>query len=222
MKKVLFYTGLLLLPSFFLSSCASFKSNISGSYQQSPVFSKKSHVNVLFDLYHYKKDVGLDVIPKLLYAPGVLGFSDIFKESLKNLTNISNYESFTNRSTDVDDLKRRLKRDSCIAKADYTVRIEILRQKSFARHFLGIIASSVTATIFPIGYKWNYSVNVLITNKKGETVGKYERSASVTTWYELLLFPLYPFHTEEKQNEELYLDMLSDIFKQVENENILK
>ena len=37
----------------------------------------------------------------------------------------------------------------------------------------------------------------------------------------LLIF-VYPFHPEQRKKEELYVEFLHDIFKQIEKENILK
>lgn len=222
MKKTGWFLTALAALTMLMSSCVSFRSDVSDLYNKEPGFTKKNHVKVFFDVFHYKKDVGLDVIPKLVFPSVGNGFEDIFKESAKNLSNIKNYEFFTNWASDVQNQRRRVFRDSCITASDYTLRVEILREKSFPKHFLGILLSSVSATTIPVAYTWKYAMKVVITDKSGQAIGQYQRNAKVTKWYEMLLFPLYPFFTEEKQTESLYLEMLSDIFKQIEDEGVLK
>jgi hypothetical protein len=212
----------LLIVLFLFSGCASFRTDVSGLYTSDVTFSTKSPVKVFFDLYHYEQSIGKDAIPKLLYRPGIDDFDDIFKESLKHLSNIKEYETFINRASDVDNPERRSKRDSIINRSDYSMKIEVFREKSYANHFLGAIVSTLTVTAIPIPYTWDYSVFVTVTNNHNQIVGKYKRSASVTTWYQLLLIFVHSFYVEEKKNEDIYLEMLSNIFTQIENENILK
>ena len=210
------------------SGCASFRTDVSGRTDISGLFtrdvvpSKKNPVSVVFDLYHYQQAIGKDAIPKLLYYPGIKDFDDIFKESLKQLSNINKYETFTNLASDVDKPERRHNRDSIMRKSDYSIKIDIFREKSFAKHFLGTIVSTLTATAIPIGYTWDYSIFVTVTNDQNQIVGKYKRSASVTTWYQAFLIFFHSFYVEEKKTEDIYLEMLSNIFAQIENENILK
>jgi len=76
--------------------------------------------------------------------------------------------------------------------------------------------------IIPIGYSWDYTFTATIVKKNEETVGKYSRSASVTNWFQILLIAIYPFHPEEGKTEKVYLESLTNLFKQIESENILK
>lgn len=210
---------ILILP---FSGCVSFRSDVEGLYQKKAEYTKKPPVKVFFDFYHYKKDAGMDVIPKLLDRAGIPDFDDIFKEAFKNLSNISEFETYTNRSSDISDRLRLQKRDSAVYRADYTIKVEIYRDKSFINHFLGTMVSSVSATLIPVPYSWYYTINVSVINKDRDILAKYERKASVTTWYQLLLVPVYPFYTEDKKNEEIYIEMLSNIFRQLDSEGVLK
>lgn len=218
------FAGLLiiLLISLSLTGCVSMRSDVEGLYKEQYAYVKKKPVKVFFDFYHYKKDVGLDVIPKLLYRAAIPDYDDIFKEAFKNLTNISEFETFTNRSDDISDRARLQKRDSAVLRADYTVKVEIQRTKSFITHFLAGMVSTVSATLIPMPYSWDYTINVSVINKERDVAAKYNRQASVTTWYQVLLVPIYPFATEDMKNEEIYIEMLSDIFRQMDHEGVLK
>ncbi len=220
-KNLLIYLllSIILLP---LTGCVSFRSDVQGLYTSQSSITKKKPVKVFFDLYHYKKDSGLDVIPKLLNYPGTGDFDDIFKESLKQLTNIGGFETFTNYARDISDKARLQKRDSAVSRADYTVKIEIFRDKSFAKHFLGGLVSTVSMTVIPIGFSWDYTTQISVIDNENSVIAKYTRSASVSTWWQFLATPFYPFYTEEKKTEEIYLEMMSDIFRQIDSESVLK
>jgi hypothetical protein len=202
--------------------CASFRSDVSGLYTSQLTSTHSSKVKVLFDFYHYHQTVGQDVIPKLLHRPGVSDWDDLFGESRKNLKNISEYRTFTNNAADIDDPARRHERDSLATISDYSIKIEILRERSFSEYYLGLLVSTLTLTTIPIPYTWDYSIKATVTDKSSAFVGEYERSASVTTWYQVLLIFFHPFHVEEDQNEEIYLEMLSNIFQQIDADGILK
>jgi hypothetical protein len=204
------------------SGCASFRSDVSGLYSGSKTSTHATKVKVFFDLYHCEQTIGMDAIPKLLNYPGIRDWDDIFAESAKRLTNIASYQTFTNAASDVDYPNRRALRDSLLAAADYAVKIEVLRTKSFARHYLGGAVSFLTLTLVPMSFTWDYTVTVTITDRQHIVVAEYKRSGSVSTWYQLLLLPWYAFQPEHKQNEDLYLEMLSNVFQQIDSENILK
>jgi hypothetical protein len=210
------------LLAFIFSGCASFRTDVTDLYKTESSETQKSRVNICFDIYHYDQSIGADAIPKLLRYPGINSFNDIFKESLKQLTNIKQYESFTNLSTDVENPNRRKLRDSLISISDYTIKIEILRQKSFAKHFIGSLISFATLSIIPVGYTWDYYINISVIDKDFKQIGKYKRSAGVTTWYQALLIFIQAFYVEEKMNEDIYLEMISNIFMEIESGNLLK
>jgi hypothetical protein len=163
------------------AGCAATKSDVAGLYTRQAVFLKKTPICVFFDFYHYKQEVGKDSIPKLLAAPGIVDFDDIFKESMKQLSNIESYSTFTNQATDIDQPKRREERASSVRTSDYMIKVEILREKSYSSHFIGAIVSTLSLTVIPIPYTWKYTATVSVVGRENETRAKYTRSASVTS-----------------------------------------
>jgi hypothetical protein len=220
MRNYILITAALL--TLIYSGCASFRTDVTDLYKTRTSETSKKRVNIFFDIYHYDQSIGADAIPKLLRHPGINSFNDIFKESLKQLTNIKQYESFTNLSTDVENPNRRKLRDSLISISDYTIKLEILREKSFAKHFIGSLVSFSTLSIIPVGYTWNYNVTVSVIDKDFKQIGKYNRSAGVTTWYQVFLIFIQAFYVEEKMNEDIYLEMISNIFMEIESSNLLR
>ena len=97
-----------------------------------------------------------------------------------------------------------------------------MREKSFTTHFLGTIASTLSFTLFPIPYTYSYSIDLDILNSKGHLIKNYSRKASLTKWVQTFLIFIYPFHPEKRKKEELYVEFLHNIFKQIETEQVLK
>ena len=64
-------------------------------------------------------------------------------------------------------------------------------------------------------------LNADIFNSKGLLIKSYERNASLTKWVQTFLFFFYPFHPEKRKKEEIFVEFLHDIFKQIETEKIL-
>jgi hypothetical protein len=214
----------LLLVAILMIGCATFRSGVEGRYGYEPIknFNAK-RVDVGFIISHYRQVQGLDVIPKLeKNHERIQGFDDIFIDALKELSNIKSYATHTNYSSDVNDPKRRVLKDSIIRSNDYIFEIQILRQRSFSKNFFGMIGSVISATVLPIPYKLNYSFTVDVYDSKYSLIKSYSRKASVTRWVETLFIFLYPFYPENRKKEELYVDCLHDIFKQIESEKILK
>lgn len=56
---------------------------------------------------------------------------------------------------------------------------------------------------------------------KGALVKSYQRQASLSNWVEALLIFVYPFHPIEGKREEIYVEALHDIFRQIETEKVL-
>ena len=73
----------------------------------------------------------------------------------------------------------------------------------------------------PIPYTINYSADVDVFDNNRVLIGNYQRNANTILWVEALLLPIYPFHTERRKTEEIYVEFLHDIFKQIESEEIL-
>lgn len=212
---------IIILP--FVIGCATFRSNMVGKYESTPEknFNAKG-VKVGFIFSHYHQVKGLDVIPKLEDPRGrIRGFDDLFLDALKEFSNIKSYNTYTNYSSDVNEPKRRALRDSLINHSDFVIEMRILNQRSFAKHFFGVLGSTLTATILPIPYKYNYYFNVEVFDKNHALVKTYSRSDAVTKWVETLMIFLYPFYPEDRVKEELYVNCLHDVFKQIESEKIL-
>jgi hypothetical protein len=202
-------------------SCAAFRSDIAGLYSEQLTFVKKSPVKILFDFYYYTQEMGFDAIPKLNNYPGIRDFDDIFKESIKELSNIAEYETFTNSANDIDFPERRQEKITKIKNSDYIIRLEIYKKNSFTKHFFGYLVTLSFLDLVPVAYSWDYTVNITIMKTDENVVGKYSRSASVSNWNQVFLIVLYPFHPEERKTEEIYLESLTNLFRQIENENIL-
>jgi len=213
-----------LVFTLLVAGCATFRSGVDGRYEVEPTknFNAK-RVDVGFILSHYFQVKGLDVIPKLeKQHTRISGFDDIFIDALKEFSNIKHYATFTNFSSDVNDPKRRQLKDSILNSNDYILEIEILKQRSFSKNFFGVMGSVVTATIIPIPYRFKYSFKVDVYDKNHSLVKTYSRYATVTKWVETFFIFLYPFYPEKREKEELYVDCLHDIFRQIESEKILQ
>ncbi len=210
--------------SFILTGCATFKSEIQGTFE-SP--SEKNYnaegVSVFFIFSHYRQIQGYDAIPKLENQhQRINGFDDFFQDALNELSNIKRYATFTEYASDVNEPGRRATKDSLKTAHNYVMEIKFMREKSFAKHFLGTCASTVGLTLVPIPYRYSYSINLDICDAQGHLIKSYSRNACLTKWVQTFLIFMYPFHPEKRKREELYVEFLHDIFKQIETEKILK
>jgi len=205
------------------TGCATFRSELGNRYEGEGKRNDAKRVSVTFVFSHVHQMIGLDAIPKLDGRHQRLqGFDDIFLDAQRELTNLGKYATYTEESFDVNDPDRRAKRDSLIAAHDYTLKMRIESKKKFSNYFLGTIGSVVTATLAPIPYYQTYAITADLYNHDNKLVGSYERSATLTKWVEALLIVAYPFHPEERKREEIYMDFLHDIFRQIECEGVLK
>ena len=204
--------------------CAAFRSEIEGRYESS--FNKNlgsEKVNVAFLFSHFSQAHGYDAIPKLQSKWSIVSdFDDIFMESLNNISNIKKFSTFTDLAEDINSPKRRAEKDSLKSTHDYTIQIKFLEEKSFARHFIAGFFSTASLTIFPLAYSWKYSMEVDVFDQREVLIQNYHRSADLTIWVQTLLIFVYPFQTEKMKMEEIYIGFLSDVFKQIESEKILK
>lgn len=220
MKKLIY----VLVPVILIfTGCASFRSGIQGKYEGT---TEKNYgaekVSLLFILDHYKQSKGWDAIPKLERKHQIIrDFDDLFIDALGELSNVGKYNTFTEYSSDMSESKRRAEKDSLLTVHDYIIRIKFMRENSFAQYFLGSLFSSVSATILPIPYKKHYSVTVSISNSEDVMIKTFSREASLSKWVQATLIFIYPFHTEKKKTEEIYIQFLHDIFRQVETEKVL-
>jgi hypothetical protein len=179
-------------------------------------------VSILFLFTHERQTIGVDVIPKLERRNlPVGGFDDIFSDALKELSNIDRYATFTDKADDVNQPVRRALRDSLTTAHDFVINLRFKKETSFAKNFLGTTVSTVSATTFPIPYGRHYTVHAEVRRGDSTFIGEYDRSASITTWVQTFLIFLYPFHPEKRKTEEVYVEFMHDIFRQIEAERIL-
>jgi hypothetical protein len=203
-----------------LSGCISFRSEIEGAYASSPAKNLDApRVSVFFHFSHLEQYLGLDVVPKIVNPRR--GFRDIFGESLKEFSNIKNFSTFTDNDNDIDNVERRLMRDSMKLKHDFTIHVTIKKEHSFTTHFLSGILSFGTLMVVPVFHTWDYIVSVDVNDPMGKSLKSYSRRAVLTTWQQLLFFIIYPFYPEDVKTEEIYLETLRDTFRQIESEKVL-
>ena len=110
-----------------LSGCATFKSDIGGRLEAPGTkYTGADKVSVLFVLRHIKQAKGLDAIAKLESEDQIVrDFDNIFLEALGELSNLSNYATFTEFPSDVSKPKRRAERDTMVSQYDFVFRITI-------------------------------------------------------------------------------------------------
>ncbi len=210
----------LILLFVLVSGCASFKSPTNGIYQSETKENKNAEkVSLLFVFSHYEQTIGIDAIPKLTRARW--NFNDIFRNSLNEISNIEKYNSFTMEAKDINNVKKREDIIRGRKENDYTIEINFKVEKSFVKFFFSAIMSSASATIIPMRYKYIYSVEAKVYNYKHELVESYMRDAELNKWVQTFMVFLYPFHHEKRKKEELYVECLHDIFKQIETEKVL-
>ena len=171
---------------------------------------------------HLRQTVGLDAIPKLENKYQILdGFDDLLLDGTNEFSNVKRWSSFTEFAADISNPKRLDEKDSLITDADFVIRMQFKHEKSFARNFLGAIGSSVSLTSLPIPYPHNFYVTAEVYDHERHLLKHYERHATMNTWVEFFLFPIYPFHTQKRTTEDVYVAFLHDIFKQIESEKVL-
>ena len=220
MKKLIY----VLVPVILIfTGCASFRSGIQGKYEG--VAEKNfgaGKVSVLFTFEHFKQSKGFDAIPKMENKHQIIGdFEDLFIDAMSELSNVGKYHTFTEYSSDMADPERMEQKDDLLTSHDYIIRAKFMRENSFAKYFLGSLFSSVSATILPIPYTKHYSVTVSVSNSEDVLINTYSREASLTKWVQAALIFIYPFHTEKRKSEEIYIGFMHDIFRQIETEKIL-
>ncbi|MDP1676186.1 MAG: hypothetical protein Q8L88_04915 [Bacteroidota bacterium] len=174
---------------------------------------------VFFHFTHLEQEKGFDVVPKIV-APR-RGFRDIFGESMKQFSNIKSFATFTDSDNDIDNVERRTYRDSLKTSNDFTIHVTFKRENSFAKHVLATIFVWGLLDIIPIGYSWDYIVNVDVCNSSGMVIKSYSRTSVLSTWHNFVFLFVYPFLPSEVKIEEIYLESMQNIFKQIEAESVL-
>jgi hypothetical protein len=220
MKKAFLVCLLVLLSPI---GCATFRSDVEGKFTAPARKNAEApKVDVLFLLRHVRQAIGLDEIPKLDDENDIVrDFDDLFLDALAEISNIGNYATFTEFSSDVSEPDRRAKRDELIAKSDFVVRMEFSREHSFIKHFLAGFGSVVSLTLIPMPYSRAFSLEVEVFDADGRSIRTYRRTASLTRWLQTFLIFLQPFHNEAIKMERIYIEFLRDVFRQMESEGVL-
>ena len=205
-----------------LSGCATFKSDMTGKYAKTGEKNYNANkVDVLFLFSHYRQTKGFDAIPMLDKRP-INGFNDIFIDALTEFSNIDNYSTFTDMSSDVNKPKRRKEKDSLMHSHDYIIKIKFLNEKSFAKHFFATIGSVVSATVLPMPYKYEYTANIDVFDSEQRLIKSYSRKVDLTKWWQTFMLFLYPFNHDKRKKELLYVEILHDVFREIESDKVLK
>jgi hypothetical protein len=217
------------VAALLVSGCAASRSSLQGAFQGAPSpaptqVTPAERVSVAFIFTHVHQNKGWDVIPKLHHQDRYAnGFYDLFREALPTLTDLGPYATFTDRADDVTDPRRRAERDSlAVGSHDFAVKMRFMRETSFPRQALGTIASVLTLTVAPVPYTRHYSLTAQVTDRSGRLLKTYEREATVTQWVQAFLVFVYPFHPETRKTDEVYLEFLKDVFREMEGDGVLR
>jgi len=214
--------GAALLLAGLLAGCAASRTEVTGMYgraTQKNIGAEK--VSVLFLFQHLEQQHGFDAIPKMKVS-GVQDLDQIFRDALTELSNVGQYQNFTDQPSDVNSPARREERETLRAAHDYTVVLRFFEESLFRQQFFSGTITLLSATLIPMPYSWDYTISADVYDKGGKLVGSYERKATLSNWVEVMLLFAYPFHPMPGKREEIYADSLHDIFRQIEAEKVLK
>ena len=132
-EMLLFLTACAAL--LFFSSCISFRSDLNGKYHDNTLKAgDTSRISVLFHFTHLEQEIGFDVVPKIV--PPRRGFRDIFGESMKQLSNVRTFATFTDNDNDIDNVERRKLRDSLKTFNDVTIHLIFKKKNSLRRLYV--------------------------------------------------------------------------------------
>jgi len=211
-----------LLLCLLTAGCATFPGDMEGAFagpeRSAPA---AGDVSVLFLLRHVKQAKGLDAIPKLIRESQIVrDFDNLFVDAVTEISNLSSYTSFSEFPSDVSQPERVARRDELIQTCDYVVRVRILEEYSFVRQFFGNVISVVSVTLLPVPYTTHYSIEVEVT-QAGSRVASYRRSSSKTMWVQTFLLFIQPFRNDTIVRERIYIDLLHDVFRELEADGVL-
>jgi hypothetical protein len=214
--------AIVLLLSALLAGCAASRSAVEGAFDR-PVQPNLNaeRVSVLFLFRHETQMHGFDAIPKL-QVTGVKDFAILFADALREISNISRFETFTELPNDVNEPKRRAELETARAAMDYTIEIDFLEESSFKQQCLSATISILSLTAIPMPYDWDYTIRARVDARDGRRTASLQRKATLTNWMEAFLIFAYPFYPLEGKREEIYSETLHDMFRQIETEKILK
>lgn len=221
LKKYSTGFAFLALVITLLSGCVASRTPVTGLFEQPATRNAEAKpVSVFFQFRHLTQQHGMDSIAKL-QVQGVKDFNNLFRDSLNEISNVAQYETFTESPADVDAPKRREELAALRGRNDYTISIDFFEESSFKQQCFSGIISLITLTVIPAPYTWDYTITATVTNKDGKALRTYQRKASLDQWVEVFLMFAYPFYPIEGKREEIYSEALHDIFRQIETEKVL-
>lgn len=215
-------TAVVLLLATLLSGCLATRSEVTGAFggPAQPNLNA-APVSVLFVFRHEMQLHGFDTIPKLQLS-GVKDFDNLFRDALRELSNISSYDTYTELPGDVNFPKRREELAAARTSHDYVIEIEFLEESSFAQQaFMGTV-SLLSLTVIPVPLDWDYTISTNVSRTGGARVAQYQRRATLSNWVEAFLIFAYPFYPFEGKREEIFSESLHDTFRQIEAEKVLR
>jgi len=222
MKKliVIFILGIITM----ISSCATSKTEIQwASGLSADKILGAEPVDVLFVSRHLVQTRGLDAVPKLQNRYRILdGYDDILLDATNEFSNLNRFAAFTEFASDMSDPERLALKDSLMANYELRISMQFRKEKSFSKYFLGTLGSVLSLTLIPIPYTQEYYLDVEVFDGEGKLIKTYARSANTNKWVEAFLLPLYPFHTEIRKTEEIYVGFLHDVFREIDADKILR
>ncbi len=206
-----------LLVSLLTANCATFPGDMEGAFSGPDRSSPSAdEVSVLFLLRHVKQARGLDAIPKLIPENRIVrDFDNLLVDAVTELGNLSSYTSFTEFPSDVSQPDRVAQKEELIQTHDYVVKVQLLEEYSFVRQFFGQVFSTVSITLLPVPYTTRYSIEVEVMEADSQ-VASYRRSSSKTMWVQAFLLFIQPFHNDTIVEERIYIDLLHDVFRELE------
>jgi len=207
-----------------LMGCATSKSEIGGASGLNPNKTLGAEpVDVLFVSRHLTQTRGLDAVPKLQKRYQILdGYDDILLDAANEFSNLNRFAAYTEFASDMSDPERIALKDSLMKNYEWRIAMQIRKEKSFSKYFLGTIGSVLTLTLFPVPYTQEYYLDVEVFDGDGRLVRTYARQAQTRKWVEAFLLPIYPFHTEVRKTEEIYVAFLHDVFREIDADGILR
>ena len=212
----------LLLLCSLIAGCATFSGDMEGAYVgPGRSTSPAGEVSVLFLLRHVKQAGGQDAIPKLKRENQIVrDFDNLLVDAVTEFSNIGTYTAFTEFPSDVSQPERVARRDELIRSYDFQVRVQLLEEHSFVRQFFGGVVSGISLTLLPVPYSTHYSIQVEVM-KGDRQVATYQRATSKTLWIQTFLVFIQPFHDDTIVKERIYIDLLHNVFMEMEADGVL-
>jgi hypothetical protein len=220
--------------------CASFRSEMTGAYTPPSTGRPDAPlpaVNLFFWVRHLDQAHGLDAVPKLpdtapenelddpsemrIFSPVLEDFEDLFDNAVTEIRNVDELVVFTETSQDPYLPERMEHAEKLRDEADFAVEMTFFKETWFVPQVVAGTVSLVTLTVIPVWFTERHTLTVEVSDRQGRTLGRYERSAELKDWVELFLVFVFPFHPRERKLEEIYVEMMQDVFRQIDAEGVL-